>query len=83
MPIDKGTLMLFGGNAIKEIQAEAHEQGLEQGLELAEQRVEREREKIIMNFWRGMGLTVQDIANVQGWHVQYVQSVIDKFEKGA
>jgi hypothetical protein len=36
-----------------------------------------------MNFWRGMGLTVQDIANVQGWHEQYVQSVVDKFEKKA
>jgi hypothetical protein len=41
-----------------------------------------ERERTIMNFHQGMGLSAQDIANVQHWHVQYVQSVIDKFEKG-
>lgn len=33
MEPDKETLILFGGRAIKEIQAEAHEQGLEKGLE--------------------------------------------------
>jgi hypothetical protein len=43
----------------------------------------REREKTIMNMRREMGLTAKQIVKVQRLHVQYVQSVIDKFEKKA
>jgi hypothetical protein len=79
MNVDIESLRLFGGKtALDKIQKEAHEQGLEQGLE---QGIMLEREKTIMNFWRGMGLTARQIADVQHWHEQYVQSVIDKFEK--
>ena len=72
---------VFFGKAVAELQQEAHEQGLEQGLELAEERVEREREKIIMNAYHTMGFSAEQVAKFAGFHEQYVQSVIDKFEK--
>jgi hypothetical protein len=56
--------------------AEIREEGLEQGRM-------QEREQTIMNLSRGMGLSAQQIADVQHFHLQYVQSVIDKFEKKA
>jgi predicted transposase YdaD len=78
MPIDKETLMLFGGRAVVEIQEEAREQGEARGEARGR---EQERELIIMNLRRGMGLSAQQIADVQHLQVQYVQSVIEKFEK--
>jgi glycerate-2-kinase len=74
MPIDKETLILFGGRAVVEIQQEASEQGEARGRE-------QERELTIMNLRRGMGLSAQQIADVQHLQMQYVQSVIEKFEK--
>ena len=67
-------------NAVTEIRKEERKQGIEQGIEQAEK---REREKTIMNMRREMGLTAKQIAKVKRLHVQYVQSVIDKFEKKA
>jgi hypothetical protein len=80
MPISKETLELYGGTAIKEIREEAREQGLEQGLEQGEV---RGQEKTIMNIRRNKGYSAELIADITGFHVQYVQSVIDKFEKKA
>jgi hypothetical protein len=78
MPIDKETLMLFGGRAVAELQEEAREQGEARGE--ARGRAQ-ERELLIMNSRRTMGFSVEDIAKILGFQVLYVQSVIDKFEK--
>jgi hypothetical protein len=81
MPIDKETLRMFARHAVAELQEEAREEGLEQGLGQGEERGRvQEREKIIMNARRTMGFSAEQIAKFAGFHVQYVQSVIDKFE---
>ncbi len=69
---------VFFGKAVAEIQEEAREQGLEQGLERGR---EQEREHLIIHFWQSTGYPVEKIADVLGFNIQYVQSVIDKFEK--
>jgi hypothetical protein len=61
-------------NAVTEIRKEEREQGLEQGRE-------QEREHLIMNSRQRMGFSAKQIADILGFHAQYVQSVIDKFEK--
>jgi hypothetical protein len=82
MPIDKETLMLFGSRAVAELQEEAREQGIEQGIEQGfEQGRVQEREHLIIHFWQSSGFSVEKIADILGFHEQYVQSVIDKFEK--
>jgi hypothetical protein len=61
------TVMLFGGRtALDKMQQEARVQ---------------EREKIIMNAHHTMGFSAEQIAKFAGFDAQYVQSVIDKFEK--
>ena len=54
------------GKAVSEIQEEALEKG---------------REQTIMNIRQKMGFSAEQIANMTDFTVQYVQSVIDKFEK--
>jgi hypothetical protein len=56
------------GNAVTEIREEGREEG---------------REIMIMKFRRKMGLSAEQIANSTDFSVEYVQSVIDKFEKKA
>jgi DNA-directed RNA polymerase specialized sigma subunit len=50
--------------------------------EVLEQGIMQEREKTIMYFYYDVALSAQQIADTLAYHVQYVQSVIDKFEKG-
>ena len=57
------------GKAVSEIQEESLEQRLEQGLE-----------KTIMNIRRKMGFSAEQIANITDFTIQYVQSVIYKYE---
>jgi predicted transposase/invertase (TIGR01784 family) len=84
MPIDKETLMLFGGKAFAELQQEAIEQGIEKGIEQGiEKGAEKERMRLIMNARRTMGVSAEQIANMMGLNTHYVQSVLDKFEKKA
>jgi hypothetical protein len=65
---------IFFEKAVAEIREEGREQGLEQGMM-------REREKIIMNIYRKNKHSADLIADLTGFHEQYIQSVIDKFEK--
>jgi hypothetical protein len=78
MPIDKETLVLFGGRAFVEMQEEAREQGEAKGEARGR---EQERELTIMTIRRNKGYSADLIADLTNFHVQYVQSVIDKFEK--
>jgi DNA-binding transcriptional regulator YiaG len=54
------------GNAVTEIREEGREE---------------ERESTIMQLRQKMGLSAEQIATIKDFTVQYVQSVIDKFEK--
>jgi predicted transposase YdaD len=58
------------GNAVTEIREEGREEGREE-----------ERESTIMQLRQKMGLSAEQIATIKDFTVQYVQSVIDKFEK--
>jgi hypothetical protein len=58
------------GKAVSEIQEDALEEGLEKG-----------REQTIMNIRRRMGFSAEQIERLTGFTVEYIQSVIDKFEK--
>jgi hypothetical protein len=80
MPIDKETLMLFGGRAFAEIQEEGRKEGREEGRQEGR---EQEREHLIIHFWQSTGYPVEKIADVLGFNVPYVKSVINKFEKKA
>ncbi|MDZ7878538.1 MAG: hypothetical protein U5L45_12740 [Saprospiraceae bacterium] len=71
---DKKIVMLYGGHAIVEIQEEAREQGEAIGEA-------RAREQTIMAIRRNKKYSAELIADLTSLHVQYVQSVIDKFEK--
>jgi predicted transposase/invertase (TIGR01784 family) len=58
------------GKAINEIRQESEEKGIEKGMEIT-----------IMNIRRKMGFSVEQIATMTDLNLDYVQSVIDKFEK--
>jgi hypothetical protein len=60
------------GKAINEIKEETREAVLQE-----------EREKTIMNIRRTMGFSVEQIANMTDFTIEFVQSVIDKFEQKA
>ena len=57
------------GKAINEIRQESEEKGIEKGMEI-----------IIMNVRRKMGLSTAQIADLHDLSVEYVQSVINKYE---
>jgi DNA-binding transcriptional regulator YiaG len=61
------------GKAINEIRQESEEKGIEKGIE-------KGMEIIIMNVRRKMGLSPAQIADLHDLSVEYVQSVIDKYE---
>ena len=60
----------FFGKAIKEERDEALEQGIEQGIE-----------KIIMDIHNKMGFNAEQIANLTGYDVVHIQTVLDKNAK--
>jgi hypothetical protein len=60
------------GKAINEIKEDVRQETLKE-----------EREKTIMNIRRTMGFSVEQIANMTDFTIEFVQSVIDKFEQKA
>ena len=58
------------GKAINEIRQEAEERGIERGMEI-----------VIMNIHRKMGFSAEQIADLNDYSVEYVQSVINKQEQ--
>lgn len=60
--------------AIDEIRHEAAEKGIEKGRE-------EEREILIMTIRNTMGFSDEQIANMTNFSVEYIQSVINKFER--
>jgi predicted transposase YdaD len=51
--------------------------------EIKEETIEEEREKTITNIRRKMGFSLEQIANMTDFRIEFVQSVIDKFEQKA
>ena len=64
---------VFFGKALNE----ERQEGLEKGLE----KLRAEQEKVVINLHKSMGISVQQIANIMEYDLQFVQSVLDKFEK--
>jgi hypothetical protein len=60
------------GKAINEIKEETRQEALQEGQEIT-----------IMNIRRKMGFSVEQIANMTDFTIEFVQSVIDKFEQKA
>ncbi len=64
------------GKAINEIKEEVRQ-------ETRQVVIQEEREKTILNIRRKMGFSAEQIANMTDFTIEFVQSVIDKFEKKA
>ena len=64
--------------AIDEIRHEDAEKGIEKGIEKGR---EEEREILIMAIRNKMGFSDEQIANMTNFSVEYIQSVINKFER--
>lgn len=73
MKVTKEDLMDYKGifgDAVAEIREEGEQKGLEKGLTLT-----------VINLRREMGLSIEQIANLTGSTIEFVQSIIDKVEK--
>ncbi len=62
------------GKALDEIRKEERQEGRQEGRQ-------EERDSLIMDIRRKMGFSAEQIANITSFSVEYIQSVIDKFEK--
>lgn len=69
MEFKKDFLETFAHNALTDIRKEEREKGIEKG-----------REELIMNIHDKMGFSAEQIASMTDFSVDYIQSVIDKYE---
>ena len=61
-------------DAVAEMQVESEEKGIEKGIE-------KGLTTTVMNLRREMGLSSEQIANITGTTVEFVQAIIDKYEQ--
>ncbi len=67
----------FFGSELKAFEQKKHEEGREEGREESQ----KEREIAVMNIRKQLGFNAKQIATLLPYPIEYIQSVINKFEK--